>query len=105
MTFVVGEILLQLFQWLNLYDILTLSVIFQGVFISKIADGGTAERDGRLQVGDKVLSVRTRKMITDSKLHVGTNRSTLHIRDTDTTETVTKSPTADSLRAIRSQLK
>ena len=31
---------------------------FQGVFISKIAEGGTAERDGRLQVGDKVLSVR-----------------------------------------------
>ena len=30
------------------------------MFISKIADGGTAERDGRLQVGDKVLSVRTR---------------------------------------------
>ncbi|XP_078383330.1 protein scribble homolog isoform X2 [Oculina patagonica] len=27
-----------------------------GVFISKIAEGGTAERDGRLQVGDKVLS-------------------------------------------------
>ena len=80
-------------------------MIFQGVFISKIADGGTAERDGRLQVGDKVLSVRTRKMITDSKLHVGTNRSTLHIRDTDTTETLTKSPTADLLRVIRSQLK
>lgn len=33
-------------------------VPFQGVFISKIAEGGTAERDGRLQVGDKVLSVR-----------------------------------------------
>ena len=33
-------------------------VSFQGVFISKIAEGGTAERDGRLQVGDKVLSVR-----------------------------------------------
>ena len=35
-------------------------LMFQGVFISKIAEGGTAERDGRLQVGDKVLSVRTR---------------------------------------------
>ena len=35
----------------------------QGVFISKIADGGTAERDGRLQVGDKVLSVRTGAII------------------------------------------
>lgn len=33
-------------------------VPFQGVFISKIAEGGTAERDSRLQVGDKVLSVR-----------------------------------------------
>lgn len=35
-------------------------VLFQGVFISKIAEGGTAERDGRLQVGDKVLSVSLR---------------------------------------------
>ena len=34
-----------------------LSIALQGVFISKIAEGGTAERDGRLQVGDKVLSV------------------------------------------------
>lgn len=33
------------------------SIALQGVFISKIAEGGTAERDGRLQVGDKVLSV------------------------------------------------
>lgn len=33
-----------------------------GVFISKIADGGTAERDGRLQVGDKVLSINGKDM-------------------------------------------
>ena len=29
----------------------------KAVFVSKIAEGGTAERDGRLHVGDKVLSV------------------------------------------------
>lgn len=33
-----------------------------GVFISKIAEGGTAERDGRLQVGDKVLSINGKDM-------------------------------------------
>lgn len=43
-------------RWrLSFINLLLISL--QGVFISKIAEGGTAERDGRLQVGDKVLSV------------------------------------------------
>ncbi|KAJ7325632.1 neurotransmitter receptor transport postsynaptic membrane to endosome [Desmophyllum pertusum] len=33
-----------------------------GVFISKIAEGGTAERDERLLVGDKVLSINGKDM-------------------------------------------
>ncbi|XP_048590034.1 protein scribble homolog [Nematostella vectensis] len=33
-----------------------------GIFISKIAKDGTAERDGRLKVGDKVLSINSRDM-------------------------------------------
>ena len=40
-----------------------LLITLQGVFISKIAEGGTAERDGRLQVGDKVLSVSSTDII------------------------------------------
>lgn len=37
--------------------LIILLLALQGVFISKIAEGGTAERDERLLVGDKVLSV------------------------------------------------
>lgn len=29
-----------------------------GIYITKIIDGGAAQQDGRLQVGDKLLSVR-----------------------------------------------
>ena len=40
-------------------DLVIFSLRLQGVFVSKVAEGGTAERDGRLHVGDKVLSVRS----------------------------------------------
>lgn len=30
---------------------------FQGIFISRIAEGGAAHRDGTLRVGDRVISV------------------------------------------------
>lgn len=51
-----------------------LFTVLQGVFISKIAEGGTAERDGRLQVGDKVLSVRAEANLkTDGQLHAITD--------------------------------
>ena len=30
-----------------------------GIFITKIIEGGAAEHDGSLQIGDKILSVRT----------------------------------------------
>lgn len=30
----------------------------QGIFISRIADGGAAHREGTLQVGDRVILVR-----------------------------------------------
>ena len=53
-------------------EIYTLCMVLQGVFISKIAEGGTAERDNRLQVGDKVLSVRTKLVTTYSKVRTRT---------------------------------
>ena len=30
----------------------------ESVFISKIAEGGPASRDGKLQVGDRIIQVR-----------------------------------------------
>ena len=34
-------------------------VVFQGIYISRIAEGGAASRDSTLRVGDRVLSVST----------------------------------------------
>lgn len=36
---------------------LTFLIVFQGIFISRIAEGGAAHRDGILHVGDRVISV------------------------------------------------
>ena len=38
-------------------DYQLLSFFLQGIFISKIAENGPAEMDGRLNIGDKVLTV------------------------------------------------
>ena len=35
-----------------------------GIYITKIIDGGAAQQDGRLQVGDKIISVSTRLIST-----------------------------------------
>jgi len=32
-----------------------------GIYITKIIDGGAAQQDGRLQVGDKIISVSTQQ--------------------------------------------
>lgn len=34
-------------------------MFFQAIYISRIVEGGQAARDGKLQVGDKILSVCT----------------------------------------------
>lgn len=36
---------------------LNVIVYFQSIYISRIVEGGQADRDGKLQVGDKILSV------------------------------------------------
>lgn len=42
-------------------------VWFQGIYISRIAEGGAAHRDSTLRVGDRVISVST-----TTPLHLGT---------------------------------
>nr|XP_058957238.1 protein scribble homolog isoform X2 [Pocillopora verrucosa] len=57
-----------------------------GVFISKIAEGGTAERDGRLQVGDKVLSdqsILNKRLPTKPEMNHVTPEKVADVNHTD----------------------
>lgn len=35
--------------------------MFQAIYVSRITEGGVADRNGKLQVGDKVVSVSEQK--------------------------------------------
>ncbi|KAL0192059.1 hypothetical protein M9458_010355, partial [Cirrhinus mrigala] len=35
------------------------------IYVTKIIEGGAAHKDGRLQIGDKILAVRRHTYITD----------------------------------------
>lgn len=37
--------------------LISLQIQFQAIYISRITDGGVAQKDGKLLVGDKVISV------------------------------------------------
>lgn len=30
----------------------------QGIYVSRITEGGVADKDGKLQIGDRIISVR-----------------------------------------------
>ena len=33
--------------------------VFQSIYISRVTEGGAAEKDGKIQVGDRIVSVST----------------------------------------------
>ena len=49
------------------YDRCFTILIFQAIFISRISEGGAADRTGVLQVGDKVLEVSDYKYTPKTK--------------------------------------
>lgn len=51
----------------------------QGIFISRIAEGGAAHRAGTLQVGDRVLSVSGAKYVLKCLLFVLLTLSDLRV--------------------------
>ena len=46
-----------------------ISLYFQSIYISRIVEGGQAAKDGKLQVGDKIVSVSKRNMSLTRKCH------------------------------------
>ena len=41
----------------NKYDNSTFLSHFQSIYISRLTDGGAADKDGSIQVGDRIVSV------------------------------------------------